>query len=217
MRGLIEKDLRLVLIRKQTILVFFVMTLFMSISSSGFFVVNYFTMIATIIAIGTISYDEFDNGFAFLMTLPFDRKTYVREKYLFSFVLSIVAWFVGTFLYYIGNVFRHNTANVFNELPMLIAMIPTMYLAGAILIPIQLKYGAEKSRLVLLILFGLIAILLFGVQSILGLSNNLLAELVNTLDRLSPTIILLTLAAICALVVYACYLCSIKIMEKKEF
>ena len=65
MRGLIEKDLRLTLARKQTILIFFVMALIMGASMDGSFLIAYLTMLATILAVGTISYDEFDNGFAF--------------------------------------------------------------------------------------------------------------------------------------------------------
>ena len=83
MFGLIEKDLRLTLVRKQTLFIFLAMALIMGQSMEGEFLVGYLTMFAVLVAIGTTSYDEFDNGFAFLMTLPFDRKTYVREKYLF--------------------------------------------------------------------------------------------------------------------------------------
>ena len=88
MLGLIEKDLRLTLARKQTLIIFFIMALVMGLSMNGSFIIGYLTMLATIIAVGTISYDEFDNGFAFLMTLPFDRRTYVREKYLFSLIMA---------------------------------------------------------------------------------------------------------------------------------
>lgn len=46
------------------------------------------TMFGAMIAVGTLSYDETDNGLAFLMTLPVDRKTYVREKYLFILICT---------------------------------------------------------------------------------------------------------------------------------
>ena len=90
MFGLIEKDLRLTFARKQTLLIFFIMALVMGISMDGSFIVGYLTMLAAVISIGTISYDEYDNGFAFLMTLPFGRKTYVREKYLFCLKILLI-------------------------------------------------------------------------------------------------------------------------------
>lgn len=49
------------------------------------------TMFRAMIAVGTLSYDETDNGLAFLMTLPVDRKTYVREKYLFILICTAAA------------------------------------------------------------------------------------------------------------------------------
>ena len=88
MSGLIEKDLRLTLTRKQTLLIFLIMAFFMGASIDGAFIVSYLTMLGTIIAIGTITYDEYDNGYAFLMTLPFDRKTYVKDKYLISLLME---------------------------------------------------------------------------------------------------------------------------------
>ena len=216
MLGLIEKDLRLTLARKQTLLVFSVMALIMGISMDGSFTIGYLTILATIIAVGTISYDEFDNGFAFLMTLPFSRKTYVREKYLFSFCMTAAAWCVGAVLYFIGNVIRHNAAILPDEFPMLIALIPVMYLSAVIMIPLQLKYGSEKSRVALLIIFGIIAILIFGSTKLFG-SSNILAGLTKTLDGLPPTVVLPALSAVCALAAYVSWLCSIRVMEKKEF
>ena len=216
MLGLIEKDLRLTLTRKQTLLIFFVMALIMGWTMDGSFLIAYLTMLATIVAVGTISYDEFDNGFAFLMTLPFDRKTYVREKYLFCLILAAAAWCIGAVLYGIGSTVRHQAVILTDELPMLLALIPVLYLSAAIMIPLQLKYGSEKSRIVLFILFGIIAILIFGSKTLFD-SSNTLAGLAASLDGISPAVVLPVLTAVCALAAFASYLCSVRIMEKKEF
>ncbi len=217
MRGLIEKDLRLVFTRKQTLLIFIFMALIMGFSVDGSFFVGYLTMLSTIIAVGTISYDEYDNGFAFLMTLPFGRKTYVREKYLFSFLMAAAAWCIGIVLYCIVNAFRHNLGSFTGELPMLAACIPVLYLSAAIIIPLQLKYGAEKSRIALFIIFGIIAVLIFATNRSLGVSKNPFSELTRTLDAMQPGAVLAGIAAICALAVIISYLCSIHIIQKKEF
>ena len=217
MRGLIEKDLRLTLVRKQTLLIFLVMALFMSVSMDGSFIIGYLTMLSTIIAIGTISYDEYDNGFPFLMTLPFARKTYVIEKYIFSFLIAAAAWCVGTILFFIVNVIRHNTMNPAEELPVLIAILPALYLAAAFMIPLQLKYGAEKSRIILFILFGLIAVAITGSKTFMTGSKNPLAGLAKLLDSLSPWAVLSAIVAICFLISLICCLWSIKIVENKEY
>ncbi len=217
MRGLIEKDLRLTLARRQTLVIFFVMALLMGISMDSSFIIGYLTMLAAIVSVGTISYDEFDNGFAFLMTLPFDRKTYVREKYLFSLVLSAAAWCVGAVLYYIGSLIRHNAINLTDELPVLLAILPVLYLSAAILIPLQLKYGAEKSRIVFFIIFGVIALLLIGAKSYFNGSYSILAALTKVLNDMSSVVVLMILTALCAVIALISCLISVQIIKKKEF
>ncbi len=216
MPGLIEKDLRLTLARKQNLLIFFVVALIMSISMEGSFIIGYLTMLGTIVAVGTISYDEYDNGFAFLMTLPLARKTYVREKYLFSLITAAAAWCLGAVLYCIGNVIRQNPAAIADELPMLLALIPALYLSASVMIPLQLKYGSERSRIALFIIFGIIAVLIIGSKKIFD-GSNIITGIVKALDSISPAAVLAALAAVCMLAAYASYLCSIRIMEKKEF
>ncbi len=216
MLGLIEKDFRLTLARKQTLLVFLVLAVIMGISMDGPFVIGYFTMLGTIMAVGTISYDEFDNGFAFLMTLPFERKTYVKEKYLFSLIIAAAMWCLGAILYFIGNVIRHNQAGMTDEFPILIALIPVLYLAASIMIPLQLKYGSEKSRIALFIIFGIIAVFIIGIKKIFD-DSNVITGFVATLESLSPAIVLIALAAVCILAAYVSYLCSVRILEKKEY
>ena len=217
MLGLMEKDLRLTLARKQTMFIFLALALVMGLSMEGTFLIGYLTMLATVVAIGTISYDEFDNGFAFLMTLPFDRKTYVREKYLFCLLMAAAAWCLGAILYGAGNSAVNMRDSLIDELPMLLAMIPVVYLSAAIMIPMQLKFGSEKGRIVMFLIFGLAAVLVAGGKQLLGDSPQSLAGLAETLEGLLPAVVLLALTAVCVLLAYASCLWSIRIMEKKEF
>ena len=216
MLGLIEKDLRLTLIKKQTIVIFLVMALAMGVSMNGAFLVAYLTMLAMIIGTGTISYDEYDNGLPFLMTLPFDRKTYVREKYLFSLITAIVAWFIGAVIFGIMDVVRNNGAGL-SEIPTMIAIIPAIYIASAIIIPLQLKYGGEKSRIALSIIFGLVAVIAVGVGKVTENPLNPMADVISALQGLPGSVALIILLAVCAVATTISYLFSVKIMEKKEF
>ena len=217
MSGLLEKDFRLTLIRKQTIVIFFLLAVIMGASMDGAFVIGYLTMLATIMAVGTISYDEFDNGLAFLMTLPFDRKTYVREKYLFCFLMAAAAWCIGAVLSYILGFVQHTAGSSITDLPMMLSLLPAPYLSAAILIPLQLKYGAEKSRIVLFIIFGFIAVIIFGVNNFADSADNPFAAMTQFLEGISPGIVLLAIIAICAVITCISYLCSKNIIERKEF
>ena len=217
MRGLIEKDLRLTLRRKQTLLIFLLMAVIMSFSMEGPFIVGYMNMLAAIIAVSTISYDEYDNGFEFLMTLPFVRKTYVKEKYLFALMAVAAAWCLSILLYIAGNAFSHVPFDAASELPMLLANIPVLYIAAVVMIPLQLKYGAEKSRIALFVVFGAIAAITIGASRLFGASGQKAFAFVQNLESITPWMLLLIVFAVCALITFASYLLSIRVMEKKEF
>lgn len=216
MLGLIEKDLRLTLSRKQTVVIFFVLALVMGFSMDGSFLVGYLTMLASILAVGTISYDEYDNGFAFLMTLPFDRKTYVLEKYLFSLLMSAGAWLIGVILSCILGAVKSSPLYILTDLPVLLTLIPLLYLSAAIMIPLQLKYGAEKSRIALFVIFGIIAILIMAVNRFAD-NEAIYNKLSVALDSVHPLAILAGITAVCVILSVLSYFISVRIMEKKEF
>ena len=77
MKGLFVKDIELMKQQKQFFIMVVVMGVILNLagSVSVSFAAGYFTIVTAIFAITTISYDEFDNGLAFLMTLPVTRKT----------------------------------------------------------------------------------------------------------------------------------------------
>ncbi|MCR4668734.1 MAG: ABC-2 transporter permease [Clostridia bacterium] len=218
MRGLIEKDLRLMFHRKQTLVIFLVLAVVMSLSVDGAFIVGYLTMLSAIVAISTLSYDEYDNGMAFLMTLPVDRKTYVSEKYLFCLLISAVSWAAAVVLYSVIGMIRGSAVDLAEELPSLFAILPTMFLIAAVMLPVQLKYGGEKSRIVLFVVFGIVAAGALAASRILGgKGENLIASLAAKLDGTSPALVLVCVIAACALITCASYLWSVSIMQKKEF
>ena len=91
MKGLLIKDFRLLKNQKNFFILVFVMAVFLTItggdeSSPATFVLPYVGFVCSFFVLSTISYDEYDNGNAFLFTLPFDRKIYALEKYIFGIV-----------------------------------------------------------------------------------------------------------------------------------
>lgn len=216
MRGLFEKDLRLTLARKQTLLIFIVMALIMGAAMDGTFLVGYLTMLGSILAVGTISYDEFDNGFAFLMTLPFERKTYVGEKYLFSLFMEAASWCAGALICCLGSLVR-SSGDPVRDLPMLLSLIPVLFLSVSVFIPLVLKYGSEKSRVALYLVFGVMALIALGAKQVMSGREASFAGLEKTLEAMSPAVVLLILTAVCGILSFISYLCSVRIMEKKEF
>lgn len=217
MRGLFEKDMCLLFHRKQTIIVFLVVAIFMSIAVDGAFFVGYLTMLSAIFALSTLSYDEYDNGYAFLMTMPFDRKTYVKEKYLFCLVMGALAMCIAIVLYAVVRIANGTASELAEELPGLISTLPVMFMAAVILIPLQLKFGAEKSRVVLFVFFGAVAAIALVAKRAIDVPDGAIKSLVRFLDSAPPAAVVGVIVAACALVTLISYLFSVRIMAKKEF
>ena len=215
MLGLLVKDLRLALTRKYALLIILVIALIMGTSMEGPFIIGYVTMIALMLAVGTIIYDEMDNGYDFMMTMPLTRKTYVREKYLFCLLSALVAWLVGAILTCAAYIIRQNASALLEVIPISLVLIPVLFILPAVMIPLQLKLGAERSRIATYIIFGFIAGLIFMGKKLLD-SSDLTPEIETTLNSIS-SVALIAIIAFCLLVAFISYLCSIRIMMRKEF
>ena len=215
MLGLLVKDLRIALTRKFALLIILVIALIMGTSMEGPFIIGYVTMIALMLAVGTIIYDEMDNGYDFMMTMPLTRKTYVREKYLFCLLSALVAWLVGAILTCAAYIIRQNASALLEVIPISLVLIPVLFILPAVMIPLQLKLGAERSRIATYIIFGFIAGLIFMGKKLLD-SSDLTPEIETTLNSIS-SVALIAIIAFCLLVAFISYLCSIRIMMRKEF
>ena len=72
--------------------------IFMAVNIEQFYFVPAYTAVfCTFISLSTYSYDEFENGTAYLFTLPIRRRDYVRAKYLLGILFMMVPTIVITF------------------------------------------------------------------------------------------------------------------------
>ena len=212
MRGMMQKDLCLLLQRSRVLVVLVGIAVLMAFSTDGSFVIGYLTMLCAILTIGTISYDEYDNGYPFLLTLPITRKTYVNGKYLFCVLGGLAGWCISVVIF-IGCSLVKGNAFSLSDLPETLAFIPVLGLIIAIMLPLQLKYGAEKSRVVIMLIGGGGWALGYFGMKLLPDTQQLSAMAANISDRT----IIVVLIAICLAAFAASYLISLHIMEKKEF
>ena len=90
MKGLLIKDFKLLKTQQK----FFLLVLFIAIAvemfsgSSSSFLIDTYPLWPYYSPLSSISYDEFDNGNAFLFSLPITRKSYVIEKYGLGLILK---------------------------------------------------------------------------------------------------------------------------------
>lgn len=152
MKGLLVKDIRLLSNQKQ----FFVMVLFISIvlALSGqdiFFVISYCTMLCAFFTVNSINYDEYNNGYAFLFTMPAGRKEYAIEKYLFGYLTGGSVWLGTTALSALYVWGKEPDTDMGEWFGAAFAILLILGIILAVLIPMQLKFGSEKSRTVMFV------------------------------------------------------------------
>ena len=177
---------------------------------------GYATVLVSMFTISTISYDDYENGMAYLFTLPISRREYVMEKYLFGILATLLALVAAAAIAFgIGVVQKIEFS--MDEFVSVAAM--SLVMASFILafsLPVQLKFGAERSRVALLLVMGIAVLIGFlTVKATEAAGVNLEAVLDGLFqDSLARTFIILVLIGIALLVIS--YQVSVRIMEKKE-
>jgi len=157
MKGLLIKDFQFLMQQKKTWVIMLIVSIMILFSNSDIpFVIGYVTMVASFVAIGTISYDEMDNGYTFLFTLPIDIKGYVLTKYILSVMISVVALGIANVLCMLVSKELFDKTDLGGTVLILLLALLMQF----VVIPVQLKFGVEKSRIVYLTFAGVL--LLFG-------------------------------------------------------
>ena len=212
MAGLFEKDIRILMQRNKALLLFLALSIFIGYSQDGTFILSYLPMLMIIVMIGTISYDEYDNGYRFLMTLP---RVYVSEKYIFCIAGTLVSYIAATLIYLTSQALKGINVNIESNISDILAAPLIMLLFVAIILPLQIKYGAEKSRVTLLVVVGIIAALIFVLKKIVNFET--LMNILHYFDQIADWIIILIGIMSVLIALLVSYLISYNIMKNKEF
>ena len=155
MKGLLIKDYYLLLQQKTLFFIIVCFAICLGISGdNAVFAMSFIMFIFSLLAGSTISYDEYNHGYTFLFTLPVTRKTYVREKYILSMMTCLCGWIMGCMTILLSSLLYGTIDNTGNILSLSGYLLPVLLLLQCINLPIQLKFGAEKGRIVLFLLIG---------------------------------------------------------------
>lgn len=159
MRGLLVKDFKLLKQQGKIITFLVLICIFMlGQMQETSFVVGYITSICVVISLSTISYDEFDNGNTFLFSLPITREEYVREKYALSFLVNGGVWLLSSIAAILVNMARVDGFILSNEIMGAILVLAACMVLVSVMIPVQLKFGSEKSKVIIFASIGIIAV-----------------------------------------------------------
>lgn len=214
MKGLLIKDVKIMLLQKKFFLLLLLITMGLLISSDNIsFPLGFFPSIVSLFALTTISYDELDNGQAFLFVLPVTRKEYVMEKYGLGLLLVIPSLLLIALFAALVSIFKGNLQLA--DLWRLAGFIfPMLLFIQAMMFPIQLKYGAEKGRMVLMGAIGVVMFVVMGLRSILKIEPN---QLFQNLSSINTNLLLVLWILFGVVAFFFSMKWSMTIMEKKEF
>ena len=203
MKGLLIKDFMLLKNQKSSLLIVAVIAVAMTAYlENTSFLIAYLAFIGSQFARNTISYDDFDNGNAFLFSLPVTRKSYAAEKYAFGLLVGGGGWLFGSGAAIIAGMVK-GTVSPVDTLMIALLTFPMLLVLIAISVPFHLKFGAEKSGIAMIV----IGFLLYGRTT--ALTDMLPA--MNTTSAVLAGFIAGTVILLISLWV------SIGIMQKKEF
>lgn len=220
MKGLLIKDYKIILHNKKMFIILLVVQLLALQNYDGYsFLIGYNTMIFVLIVLNTISMDEYYKSSPFLMTMPVKRETYVTEKYALMLGFS----FLGAMLTTTLCILLHR-----EMIQVLLLEGITIYIILALfqllMLPIQLKFGGEKGRIVLIGLLACITVIATSLNNILpnafgmqGTIGNLVRNILTGFFSLPAGTMVLVVLLVFVVSFIVSYCISLQVMRKKEF
>lgn len=216
MKGLMIKDFNL--IKRQGIFILVFVAFFAAVqvgAGNRVMGVAYTTLMISTFSLTTISYDEYENGMPFLFTLPIMRRDYVREKYLFSFIVTMVTWAIMSISTHIvfdvfGKASAENEYLPGNFETYVIFLLIT-YLWISIELPLQLRFKQNSRVITLGVTIGAVMALTYFMVGYAGEP-----DLSMQFSGPQMGIFLAGAVLISAILIYLSYRWSIRIMEKRE-
>ncbi|MBR5048804.1 MAG: ABC-2 transporter permease, partial [Erysipelotrichaceae bacterium] len=145
-----------------------------------------------------------------------DRRSYVAEKFIYSLIMEAAGTLFGVAVYVVCSLIRGLPIDLISSLPYVLAIMAVMTLVVSGMIVIELRFGAEKSRLAMLVIYGAIAVVMLALSKIPG-GSELLEKAVDLLESASPAVVAGVMIIIVAMLDLLLYFLAVRIMKKKEF
>ncbi|WP_295087869.1 ABC-2 transporter permease [Ruminococcus sp.] len=210
MKGLIIKELiTMFKNNKLSFIVIPVFALFGVFNNQNMFLMIVPALLA-MIPLGQMTHDELCHWDRYVQCLPVDKNKIVSSKYAMVIVLSLIATvIIGAVM---GIINYRNNGSINEVIFMMICSMMIGLSVPCISIPINLKFGTAKGRIIYLIIVGIIC----GTMPALLLSDS--GKLSAIMVKLFSNTAVLTAVSFAVLVamILISWLISIKIYEAKE-
>lgn len=156
MKGLLLKDFYMIGKYCRSFIVILLVFLIVScFGNDNTFFVIYPVLIAGMIPVTLISYDEREKWHIYSETLPYTRAQFVSAKYLIGLSFEFFVFIMSA----AAQAYRMSSAGTFSIhefLPFLLALFVIGLIGPALLLPFIFRFGAEKGRIAYYVLIGLL-------------------------------------------------------------
>ena len=180
-------------------------------------VLPYMTIFGTIFSVSTISFDEADNGYSYIMTLPVTYKDYVYEKYMFCMAGGIAAGLVTMVFFLIGTGIRGTAVVTSDMLIAAAAVLPPIVIIESFLIPVQLRFGNSKSRIFIMVVIGAVIASVYVMDRVVGDVEQKAAEVMKAVDGIKPLYVIIGVVAATMIILAVSVMCSMRVMRRKQY
>lgn len=217
MKGLLIKDFKLMKCNKNFFVTIIVLVIGLAVLKQEMsFVIGYMTFLGAMFTLSSISYDEFDNGNAFLFSLPITRSGYVAEKYIFGFIINGAFWLIAIVLTMIVEIMK-SPVMIMDTIVSAILVLLISLTVLAVYLPFYFKFGVEKRRIALMCVILAVFGIAFLTVKIAAWFHVDLTAAFNSMPTMSMGMLLGVVIGIAIAVSFLSYRISVAIIKKKEF
>lgn len=209
MKGLLIKDFYMLMKYFRTYLIIIVvMSLITMFSSTGPIFIIYPVIMASMIPVSLLNYDEHAHFDVYAQTLPLSKAKLVSTKYLISIIFQIVSVSIFTIAYAVSlaREGQFDTSSIYLQasyMTFLVSVLPS------ILLPFVYKFGSEKGRMFYLLFTAIIG----GIVIFIVNQEETLADIFKVIS--GPSSILITLGL--SMIIYGIsWLISVYFYTKRE-
>ena len=220
MKGLLIKDYKLILQQKRLFFIFvgiWLMLLFTNEADNFSFAVSYLMFVLTMFTVSTISYDQYDNGMAFLMTLPTSRILYVREKYFLAVVNAVASAVLSVLVTLIINTMRSIQCDPGELVSVTIVLTIIILVMLSFMLPCSILFGSEKGRIVLVAVAGVCCVIGVVGSKVSDTVNDAFETAASHIFSQNPVSLIIEGVVLCICILGSSYLITLRKMMKKEF
>ena len=219
MKALFIKDIRIVL-KQQRVLIcafFAVITILAFATDNSMYAVAFVLFLVPTMMLTTISYDTFENGMSYIMSLPVSVKDYVAEKYILTVASSLIFNIMATILINVVLSIGKGVGIMPLELivnAMLAQFMVLIYIS--LVLPVDIRFGTDKGMIIVVLMavvIGAVGPMLNNINVDSGLMYKLSeAEITSVPVKLA--LLLMSVGGVFAIV---SYFISVKLMKQMEY